>query len=145
MSKYIYSPSQNAFYPVKLSRAYKLSGTWPTDGKEVADEIYIEYAAKVSPPGKIREAGEDGMPSWVDAPVPTPEEAAFMAESKKSTLMKSANNMIAPLQDAADLIIATESELKALAEWKKYRVLLSRIDTTKPPEIEWPPLPNFIS
>ncbi|MEF4955483.1 tail fiber assembly protein, partial [Escherichia coli] len=39
---------------------------------------------------------------------------------------------------AVDAGIATEDETAALSEWKKYRVLLMRVDTSKP---EWPEKP----
>jgi hypothetical protein len=45
---------------------------------------------------------------------------------------------IAPLQDANDMEIATDDEKSALAEWKKYRVVLSRIDVNTAPNITWP-------
>ncbi|MTD72748.1 phage tail protein [Escherichia coli] len=47
----------------------------------------------------------------------------------------------APLQDAVDLEIATEEEASLLAAWKKYRVLLNRVDTSVAPDIEWPAVP----
>ncbi|EIV8374916.1 tail fiber assembly protein, partial [Escherichia coli] len=49
---------------------------------------------------------------------------------------------IAPLQDAADLEIATEEENSLLEAWKKYRVLLNRVDTTVAADIEWPVAPQ---
>lgn len=52
-----------------------------------------------------------------------------------------ASEHIAPLQDAADLEIATEEETSLLEAWKKYRVLLNRIDTSTAPDIEWPTSP----
>ncbi|EJR8196736.1 tail fiber assembly protein, partial [Escherichia coli] len=48
---------------------------------------------------------------------------------------------IAPLQDAVDLEIATEEEKSFLASWKRYRVLLNRVDTSIAPDIEWPVIP----
>ena len=48
----------------------------------------------------------------------------------------------APLQDAADLEIATEEETSLLEAWKKYRVLLNRVDTSTAPDIEWPEEPD---
>ncbi|HBA9999127.1 TPA: tail fiber assembly protein, partial [Escherichia coli] len=45
------------------------------------------------------------------------------------------------LQDAVDLEIATEKETLLLEAWKKYRVLLNRVDTSTAPDIEWPALP----
>lgn len=55
--------------------------------------------------------------------------------------MQVASEHIAPLQDAADLKIATEEETLLLEAWKKYRVLLNRVDTSVVPDIEWPVAP----
>ncbi|WP_304598670.1 tail fiber assembly protein [Photorhabdus sp. CRCIA-P01] len=46
------------------------------------------------------------------------------------------------LQDSVDLEIATTVEEAALLEWKKYRVLLARVDILQAPDIEWPPVPK---
>ncbi|WP_081861904.1 tail fiber assembly protein [Photorhabdus australis] len=40
------------------------------------------------------------------------------------------------LQDTVDLDIATETKKAALLEWKKYRVMLSRVDISQAPNIE---------
>jgi len=63
------------------------------------------------------------------------------AEETKNNLMQVASEHIAPLQDAADLEIATEEEISLLEAWKKYRVLLNRVDTSTSQDIEWPALP----
>ena len=55
--------------------------------------------------------------------------------------MQVASEHIAPLQDAADLEIATKEETSLLEAWKKYRVLLNRVDTSTAQDIEWPALP----
>ncbi|WP_323840701.1 tail fiber assembly protein [Photorhabdus africana] len=57
-------------------------------------------------------------------------------------LLSNANNCIAPLQDAIDLDIATDVEKQKLTEWKKYRVLLNRIDCSVASEIDWPKAPK---
>ncbi|PJI56187.1 tail fiber assembly protein [Escherichia coli] len=64
------------------------------------------------------------------------------AEETKNSLMQVASEHIAPLQDAADLEVATEEETSLLAAWKKYRVLLNRVDTTVAADIEWPVAPQ---
>ncbi|MGX5029471.1 tail fiber assembly protein [Enterobacter asburiae] len=61
------------------------------------------------------------------------------AQRKKLELMTQANNVIATLQDAVELNMATDEETANLQGWKKYRVLLSRVDVKKP---VWPPLPE---
>ncbi|WP_249942141.1 tail fiber assembly protein, partial [Escherichia coli] len=63
------------------------------------------------------------------------------SEETKNSLMQVASEHIAPLQDAADLEIATEEEISLLEAWKKYRVLLNRVDTSTAQDIEWPALP----
>ncbi|MQI07481.1 phage terminase large subunit family protein [Escherichia coli] len=63
------------------------------------------------------------------------------AEETKNSLMQVASEHIAPLQDAVDLEIATEEEISLLEAWKKYRVLLNRVDTSTAQDIEWPALP----
>ncbi|HCD1309421.1 TPA: tail fiber assembly protein, partial [Citrobacter freundii] len=63
------------------------------------------------------------------------EELSALAEEKKSELLSAATAAIAPLQDAVDEEMATEEEITMLSEWKKYRVKVRRVDTTKP---EWP-------
>ena len=62
-------------------------------------------------------------------------------EETKNSLMQVASEHIAPLQDAVDLEIATEEETSLLEAWKKYRVLLNRVDTSTAPDIEWPTNP----
>uniref|UniRef100_UPI00201CC900 tail fiber assembly protein n=1 Tax=Escherichia coli TaxID=562 RepID=UPI00201CC900 len=37
--------------------------------------------------------------------------------------------------------LATEEETPLLEAWKKYRVLLNRVDTSTAQDIEWPALP----
>ncbi|WPM85265.1 tail fiber assembly protein [Apirhabdus apintestini] len=64
------------------------------------------------------------------------------AEAEKSRLLAVATAAIAPLQDAVDLDIATDDETALLTAWKKYRVLLNRVDSSKAPDIEWPKAPE---
>ena len=60
------------------------------------------------------------------------------SEAMKASLRLKADSEIAWRQDAVDAVIATEDETAALSEWKKYRVLLMRVDTSNP---EWPEKP----
>lgn len=76
------------------------------------------------------------------APVKEAENAVLNASSRLAAEMDEANRAIAPLQDAVDICIAKDEEIARLAEWKRYRVELSRIDTSKSPGIEWPVKPN---
>lgn len=63
------------------------------------------------------------------------------AENEKTQRLNEANNTISYLQDAVDVGLATEEEVAALQAWKKYRVLLNRVDTSIAPDIDWPEKP----
>lgn len=65
-------------------------------------------------------------------------EAVKVAEAEKSRRLSEVTVLIAPLSDAVDLGIATDEEKTRYDELRKYRVLLSRVDTSKP---EWPKIP----
>lgn len=62
--------------------------------------------------------------------------------STKQSLMDEATAKISVLQDAVDLEMATEDETASLPLWKKYRVLLSRVDVSQAVEITWPVKPE---
>ena len=68
-------------------------------------------------------------------PPPTHDEVIAEAETKKLQLRATADAEIAWRQDAVDAGVATAAETVELAEWKKYRVLLMRVDTAAP---VWP-------
>ena len=59
------------------------------------------------------------------------------ASIKKNQLLSEAASQLSYLQDAVDSQIASEQEAQLLAEWKKYRVLVNRIDIELAPNIEW--------
>lgn len=59
----------------------------------------------------------------------------------KALLMEQASQKISVLQDAVDLEMATDEEAADLPLWKKYRVLLSRVDANSPSLIQWPQKP----
>ncbi|HHJ9262544.1 TPA: tail fiber assembly protein, partial [Salmonella enterica subsp. enterica] len=60
------------------------------------------------------------------------------AEGTKNRLLQIASEKIAPLQDAVDLDEATDKEKASLLAWRKYRVLVNRVDTLNP---DWPEQP----
>ncbi|MBS9432683.1 tail fiber assembly protein [Photorhabdus hainanensis] len=137
---YVFSALNRAFYPLLLQQNYIEAGSWPNDPLPVTDDIFNEFSG-IPPIGKILSCGEDGLPCWEDIPPPTKEELIFIAESKKTQFISLANEKITPLSDAVELDIATDEEMLLLKEWKKYRVMLNRIDTSNAPEIDWPIAP----
>lgn len=97
------------------------------------------FKTQVLPEGKIWGNDENNLPVLQDVPAPSPEDLIAEAESRKTHLKALADSEITWRQDAVDAEISTEQEAAELAEWKKYRVLLMRVDTTKP---VWPTVPG---
>ena len=89
----------------------RLDGNWVFDGKKIAPRIIPES------------------------------ELIAQAEETRAQLMAEANQKITPLQDAVDLGMATEAEDVSLTAWRTYRVLLSRVDTSAAPDVDWPEHP----
>ncbi|WJY13247.1 tail fiber assembly protein [Pectobacteriaceae bacterium CE90] len=69
--------------------------------------------------------------------------AVTVAQQELATRRRTANDRINELTYAVDLALATDEEKTALLAWKKYVVLLSRIDATTAPNIDWPVIPTL--
>ncbi|WP_323836965.1 tail fiber assembly protein [Photorhabdus africana] len=134
---FVFSALNKAFYPLLLQQNYIEAGSWPNDPISVTDDIFNTFSG-IPPTGKILSSGKEGLPCWEDIPPPKKEELISIAESQKAQFISLANEKITPLSDAVELGIATDEEMLLLKEWKKYRVMLNRVDTSTAPEIDWP-------
>ncbi|MBJ9202158.1 tail fiber assembly protein [Citrobacter sp. FDAARGOS_156] len=85
---------------------------------------------------------DNGFPVLVPYPELTQDEQQELAEKKRQTLKSVADTEISWRQDAVDAGIATEEETAALTEWKTYRVMLMRVDTSNP---DWPTPPGELA
>ncbi|NRN30457.1 tail fiber assembly protein [Photorhabdus heterorhabditis] len=63
-------------------------------------------------------------------------------EAKQHCYIQQANDTIELIQDSVDLEIATDADKEALLEWRKYRVLLTRVDVNQAPDVQWPEQPK---
>lgn len=144
MSKYQFSAKDNSFYASAELPLYELAGTCPSDLVPVAEEVFVEFAVDLPPEGKTRGVGADGMPAWIDAPAVSDDELRMRNEANRTYLMRLAGERIAPLEDAVDLGVATDKEVALLAEWKRYRVDLRRMEEQPgyPLEVVWPSEPQ---
>ncbi|MBA7864447.1 tail fiber assembly protein [Enterobacter hormaechei] len=131
----------------------KLKVSFNPDSKEIVhfsydasaifpvNQIVVEVAPE-NVPDEFIAAGEKALGGaflFVDGEITAaPVDYAAEAQRNKLELLTQANNVIATLQDAVDLNMATDEETANLLEWKKYRVLLSRVDINTP---VWPRLP----
>jgi len=129
-----YSPSNNAFYDTAINKEI------PSDAINITDKAWSDLLAGQAE-GKLIACGTDMLPCLTDQPLPTSEELISQAEDKRSRLRAGADTAIQPLQDASDLGIATDDEASQLVTWKKYRVMLMRLDTKEVENIIWPEQP----
>ncbi|OKP02632.1 tail fiber assembly protein [Xenorhabdus eapokensis] len=134
---YFYSASAPGF----VYRPYDDPENYPADLKPISNDLHNQLLDGQAN-GKRITADVDGFPILVDPPPPTPEQLQQRAESQKRYLMSHASGKIAPLQDAVDLDMATDAEKSALTKWRKYRVLLNRVDCSTAPDIQWPEQPK---
>ena len=130
-----YAKSTGGFYTPAIN-----GKNIPDDAIEITEAEYLGLL-QAQADGKIITSDDKGNPVAIDPPPLTQEELVAQAEREKASLLKQATNSIAPLQDASDLGIATDEEIKQLTDWKKYRVQLMRVDTSKAPAFEWPTYP----
>lgn len=112
-------------------------GDFNDNDKKIAD-IFFRIAEKIRAMKKMT-AQEINLHK--NPPI-TKEQLTENAVVKKQILMTEAREKINVLQDADDLDMATEEEAASLTAWKKYRVLLNRVDTSTAPDIDWPKKPE---
>lgn len=112
------------------------SGWSPPEGSEavlvpagIAVDIGFSYA--------------DGIFTAPPAPAQPPVTAAERVAERDARL-RIAATLMAPLQDAHDIGVATEEEEALLLKWKQYRVALSRVDQQAgyPADMVWPEVPQ---
>lgn len=140
--QYVFSPSTKSFYLTDLESEYRKSNTWPDDGIEVSDEVFEQFSG-TPPEGKMRGAGADSMPAWVDLPPPTKEELVDTANNTQSALISQANNYMNSRQwpGKAALGRLKGDDLAAYNAWLDYLDALYAVDTSKAPNISWPQKP----
>lgn len=136
-----FSPSTGGFYDDVMKADYVAAGSWPDDVTSVSDRWY-QCLIQGQSEGKIITVNEYGQPVLSEPAPPTNEQLIQEAEARKTALMQAASDAMAPLQDAVDLEIATSEENALLLAWKKYRVLLNRVDMSKP---IWPEAPENVA
>ncbi|ATW33857.1 phage tail protein [Candidatus Williamhamiltonella defendens] len=138
---YYFGQRKLAWFAGSMKKDYIEAGSWDDKAKAVPYSVYREFALNPAPIGKTLGISEKGDPIWVDIPPKTKHQLITEAEDKKSGLMQGAREVISPLQDAIDLEMATQEETQKLTAWKRYRVLLNRLDTSNAPDIDWPKKP----
>ncbi|ENY3728904.1 tail fiber assembly protein [Enterobacter kobei] len=136
-----FSNADSSFYLEDTIQVYEAQGIFvPLDLREISDLEYESFM--VSPDRMTPHYNIDrNCMEWVDIAPPSQEECISTARSTKERLLSIATQAISPLQDAVDLSMATEAEIVSLQQWKRYRVIVNRIDANDAPDIIWPETP----
>nr|DAF78032.1 MAG TPA: tail fiber assembly protein [Caudoviricetes sp.] len=79
---------------------------------------------------------------WIDDPAAKLIKLVNQAAQHKTDLLNLADYKISILQDAVTYDLATEQESSMLDSWRKFRVLVNRINENDPQNIIWPETPE---
>ncbi|EPF15291.1 Caudovirales tail fibre assembly protein [Cedecea davisae] len=139
---YVYSKSQNAFYPVSLQESYELAGGWPADGVNISSGDFEKYTAP-PPEGKCRVAGKDGLPEWKEIPPPGKEVLINLALNEIKYKVDCVNIYINSKQWPGKAAIGrlNSHELVQYNLWLDYLDALEAVDVSNAPDINWPDKP----
>lgn len=140
MNKYLYDAVTNAFYPLDMQADYEDAGMWPAKGVEVDETLFASF--QNPPAGKVRAAGDDGYPEWVDVPPPTPAQYVHMADAKKVSLLNDANSITDDWRTELALGIISDEDKASLISWMQYIKVVKAVDTSTAPIIVWPKKPS---
>lgn len=145
MTTYSFSPSRLAFYDNSLREThYEPLEAWPDDAVEISNEVAKVYITPDVPDGK-KLGSVDGLPAWVDIPLPTREELVSDAEAEKQRRIDQANAYINSKQWPGKAAIGRlkGDELAQYNLWLDYLDELEAIDTSTAPDIKWPAAPSI--
>ena len=135
MNKIYWDAETSSFYNSDVNKDI------PTSAIEITHDNWSELLDGQAR-GSIK-TGSDGKPYIAE--FDTSQNVINEAAATREHLLSVASSKINWLQDAVELGIATEDESAELLEWRKYRVLLMRVDTSKAPYIELPTLPGELA
>lgn len=116
----------------------------------ISNKEYADLSAKANAENKVLFTHENGEHESVDQVTfqtcsyvngEWVEDATKKAAYQQSILLDEANNYISILQEAIDLGMQGGDEEEKLKKWKRYRVLLARINVNNT-DIKFPPKPN---
>lgn len=139
---YIFSATDNAFYPLSMRQQYSDAGTWPENGIQVSDDIFNEFTATPEP-GKMRIAGSDGLPAWSDIPPPSHEELIAIAEQVSRQLLTQADAVMLDWRTELMLGEISDANRAKLSVWIAYKNEVKAVDVTSDPEhVSWPVPPD---
>lgn len=131
-------------YFVLLNAANYVVGMQVALTQDEADSFIAQGLSELTQ-DKFESVGQDCQLIDGEVVKGPPMVVALSTEARQSILaarLRDASEKMQTLQDAVDLDMATEEEKTSLTAWKKYRVLLSRVDATAQAPEDWPQQPE---
>ena len=120
------------FYKNDDNQVYAYEDDVPEYGESDGSEITVQSGLKRITEEEFLELSK---------PKITKEEIIFNNKIRKDNLIIEANEKIKILEDIIELEMQETNEEEQLKEWKRYRILLTRIDTNNI-DIKFPSKPN---
>lgn len=142
-----YSPSQNAWFNPDWKDRYVAAGNWPADAKEYDDAVYLPFATRQMPDGKVMQPDSKGNPVLVDAPAPSQDDqikantAAVQAEMDRQAQAKGYDNILSACSYAAQPVGAPfQSQGAAFLAWRSqvWQDAYTKLDQVKAGTIPMP-------
>lgn len=137
MGLFSYSSKNNIFYKNDLRKKYEENNSWPDDAIDVDDDVFSIFGAQLPPTGKVRGAGKNGLPVWVDA-----QTLSEQARLIRDGFIKATDNMVLTDYTINDVYLTTEQRQElfdtrlAFKRWTKQEGW---------PEIPLPTIPDWIT
>ena len=129
-----YNSGTNGFYDTNI-------GNVPKNSIEITTE-YHKQLLELQSAGYVIQPDEHGRPAAVDL-VLTAEEIIAKNKLEQQKRLDTANKNIEILQDIIDLDMSEGDEIAQLKLWKRYRVLLTRVDVNSADvDVDFPLPPN---
>ena len=120
------------FYKNDDNQVYAYEDDVPEYGESDGSEITVQSGLKRITEEEFLELSK---------PKITKEDIIFNNKIRKDNLIIEANEKIKILEDIIELEMQETNEEEQLKEWKRYRILLTRIDINNT-DIKFPPRPN---
>jgi hypothetical protein len=116
-----YDKNTNAFYDSGINEI-------PVESVEITNELHFELLQKQSE-GLVIQSDESGFPVALERTISN-DEKIIRNKTEKQQLINEATRKISILQDIIDLDMQESDEEAQLKAWKKYRILVTRVDAS---------------
>ena len=122
--------------------SFGFAGQYEDINMTYTNEEYAEMAIKANKEGKVLKIIKGKLMLVDSEPIAlSDKQIVSQSQTMKNSLINEANEKIAILQDIIDLDMQESNEDEQLKQWKKYRILVTRVDTSDV-NVVFPEKPN---